>query len=328
MRAIDVHCHFLPEEYTEALRKYGRINDDGFPCPEWNINMQLEYMEKAQISHAVLSISSPHPWFGDAVECAELCRIINESAGVLCRKYPELFSWAALLPLPDAELSLKEAKYALEEGGACAVKFPSQAAGVYPGDERLEPLMEYLNERRAVIILHPTRPAAVPEGCFTSGPLPLLEFINDTTRAVVNLIAAGALEKYEGIRVVVPHCGSFLPNIIDRLEGITGLLASKGIGKPVNVRKSLASLYFDTAGDALPRGIQILRTMADEDHILFGGDFPYTPIPMIAEKKRRMDGDPGLDGIRENLYRKNAERLFGPGRLSESEGGGQGIKPE
>ena len=76
------------------------------------------------------------------------------------------------------------------------------------------------------------------------------------------------------------------------------------------MRKSLQSLYFDVAGDALPRGIQILRTMADDDHILFGGDFPYTPISMIADKIEQMDGDHSLDGIREKLYWKNAQSLF------------------
>lgn len=310
MKAMDVHCHFLPQEYVEALKRYGRISEDGFPCPQWSEEMQLEYMEKAQIAHAVLTISSPHPYFGDGAYSAQLCRMLNESAAALARKYPGMFSYAAVLPLPDVERALAEARFAIEQGGACGIKLSSQAAGLYPGDERMEPLLEYLNERHAVLIFHPTRPQAVPEGCFTSGPLLLLEFINDTTRAVVDLIAKGTLEKYGNLRVVVPHCGSFLPNIMDRLEGITRLLAAKGIGKPVDVRKSLQSLYFDVAGDALPRGIQILRTMADDDHILFGGDFPYTPISMIADKIEQMDGDHSLDGIREKLYWKNAQSLF------------------
>ena len=115
-----------------------------------------------------------------------------------------MFSYAAVLPLPDVERALAEARFAIEQGGACGIKLSSQAAGLYPGDERMEPLLEYLNERHAVLIFHPTRPQAVPEGCFTSGPLPLLEFINDTTRAVVDLIAKGTLEKY-GI------CGWWFP---------------------------------------------------------------------------------------------------------------------
>ena len=61
----------------------------------------------------------------------------------------------------------------------------------------------------------------------------------------------------------------------------------------------------------VPRGIRILRTLADEDHVMFGGDFPYTPISMVADNKRGMDEEPYLDDIREKLYWKNAQALFG-----------------
>ena len=156
MKAMDVHCHFLPQEYVEALKRYGRISEDGFPCPQWSEEMQLEYMEKAQIAHAVLTISSPHPYFGDGAYSAQLCRMLNESAAALARKYPGMFSYAAVLPLPDVERALAEARFAIEQGGACGIKLSSQAAGLYPGDERMEPLLEYLNERHAVLIFHPT----------------------------------------------------------------------------------------------------------------------------------------------------------------------------
>ncbi len=310
MRITDVHCHFLTERYIDALRKYDRINEDGFPVPEWNLDMQFSYMEKVGIDHAVLSLSTPHPHFGDNGFARELNRSINEEAAELKRQYPDKFSFAATLPLPDVDGALDEAKYAFECLGACGVKLASQSNGLYLGDERLNPLMEYLNEKSSVIILHPSRPQAVPEGCFTSGPMPLLEFINDTTRAVVNLLAQGTLEKYPDVKVLVPHCGSFLPNIVDRLTGITKLLEQKGVGKAVNIQKGLQSLYFDIAGDAFPRGIHVLQTLADEDHILFGGDFPYTPAPMILKKREDMMNFGFTREYLEKVCSGNARKLF------------------
>lgn len=310
-KIIDTHCHFLTKDYVAALKRHGRIQEDGFPIPEWSLDMQLEYMETCGISHALLSLSTPHPHFGDDSFSAELCQSINEEAADLCRKYPGQLSFAACLPLPNVELAIQEMRYGFDRLGARAVKVPSQANGLYLGDETLRPLMAELDARAAVMIIHPSKPPVVPEGCFTSGPLPLLEFINDTTRAVVNLIATGALEEYPHVRVVVPHCGSFLPNIIDRLTGITRLLASKGMGRAVDVTKSLNSLYFDLAGDIYPRGISIVQTLADEKHLLFGGDFPYTPIPMIGEKVKKLLADEKLADIREKLLAENAEGLLG-----------------
>lgn len=126
----------------------------------------------------------------------------------------------------------------------------------------------------------------------------------------MNLITSGTLERYPGVRVVVPHCGSFLPNILSRLTGITALLASKGLCAPVDVTKSMDSLYFDIAGDALPAGIPILETIAPPEHILFGSDYPYTPAPMIHAKLQSFSA--AMDEAkRRRIYRANALKLLG-----------------
>lgn len=309
-RIIDVHCHFLTEEYVNALKKYDRINEDGFPIPSWSLESQLSYMEETGITHAILSLSTPHQYLGEASFAAELSRSINETAAQLKKEYPDQFSFAACLPLPNIELAVKEAVYSYDVLGACGIKVPSQANGIYLGDEQFEPLMQELNRRNAVVLIHPSKPPVVPAGCFTSGPLPLLEFINDTTRAVVNLITTGTLERYPKVKVIVPHCGSFLPNIIDRLTGITKVLAAKGVGKEVDVQKSLESLYFDLAGDIYPRGLAIARSLMDDSHLLFGGDFPYTPIPMIVKKVHDMREDESLAETRDDIFHANAEKLF------------------
>lgn len=140
--------------------------------------------------------------------------------------------------------------------------------------------------------------------------MPLFEYLADTTRAVINMIVNGTLEKYANIKIIVPHCGSFLPNIVDRLEGITAVLSSKGIGKKINVKESLKNIYFDTAGDNVPRGTKILMTLVDKDYILFGGDFPYTPKEFIKNTKDRLDIYSHEQGFMDELMYLNAEKLF------------------
>ena len=138
----------------------------------------------------------------------------------------------------------------------------------------------------------------------------MFEFLGDTTRAVIDLIVSGYLEKYPNVKVIVQHCGSFSPNIIDRLTGISEVLAKQGIGKKVSIEKSMQSLYFDIAGDALPSGIKILETMVDEDHILFGGDFPYTPKEKIQTKVEQLLESKDIPFDIEKIMYKNAQNLF------------------
>lgn len=310
MKIIDVHSHFISPEYMDSLVKHHREMEDGFPAPTWSIEEHLAYMDAAGIEKSLISVSSPHFHSGDAKEAIELGRMMDEQAAAYKKQYPERIMFAAALPVPEIEASVEAVRYAYDVLHADAVKLPSNACGLYPGDKRYDPLFEVLNERKAIVILHPAAPQTVPQGCFTAGPLPLFEFIADTTRAVINLITSGTLERYPDIRVIVPHCGSFLPNIIDRLTGITKVLAAKGVGQPVAVEKSMKSLYFDIAGDVLPAGIEILLTLTDEDHLLFGGDFPYTPKEMIAGKVQKLMQHERIQPMLEKLMYKNAEALF------------------
>src|ERR1700710_912438 len=47
---IDVHAHFLPECYTQALKKAGLTTlDGGFPVPAWSAQAALETMARQNI---------------------------------------------------------------------------------------------------------------------------------------------------------------------------------------------------------------------------------------------------------------------------------------
>lgn len=310
-KVFDVHSHFIISEYMGSLIKHGREMEDGFPAPTWSLEEHLAYMEAAGLEKSLISVSSPHFHSGNTEEAIALGKAMDKAASEMKKKYPDKILFAAALPVPETDASIESMKRAYDEYGADAVKLPSNACGVYPGDPKMEKLFTAMDERKAILILHPAAPAVVPGGCFTAGPLPLLEFITDTTRAVINLITTGTLERYKNIRVIVPHCGSFLPNLIDRLTGITKVLAAKGVGHPVDVTESMKSLYFDIAGDVLPRNIDILMSLTDEDHIMFGGDFPYTPKELVAQKVKDLEACERVKPYLEKMMWGNAAKLFG-----------------
>ena len=99
----DIHAHMIPPVYYEALKEHGALLEDGFPLPVWSADEHLKFMDEADISFSLLSVSSPHPYFGDKDESGQLCREINLYGAELKKKYPERFGFAATLPLPDVE---------------------------------------------------------------------------------------------------------------------------------------------------------------------------------------------------------------------------------
>ena len=57
---VDVHAHFIPDEYREALIAAGQDRPDGIPAlPPWSEELALAAMDELGIRLAILSISSP-----------------------------------------------------------------------------------------------------------------------------------------------------------------------------------------------------------------------------------------------------------------------------
>ena len=287
---MDIHCHMIPDSYLEAVKAHGMEMDEGFPIPEWNVTAHLQFMDEAGIRTSVLTMPAPQPYFGDGAESAAICRKFNQEAAALKALYPGRFLFCAALPLPDVERALEEARYALEVLGADGVKLATNSYGQYLGDEALEPLMVYLNSRKAVVITHPHKPSAVNDKLIAAVPLASYEYLAETTRAILNMVAHDVLVRYPDLKVVVPHCGSFLPNALPRFKGLLPVMIKQGYMKPVDVDANISHLYFDLAGAATDEALESLLTITEPSHILYGSDYPYVAAPALIGAKKALEG--------------------------------------
>jgi len=72
--------------------------------------------------------------------------------------------------------------------------------------------MAELDPRKATVFVHPNLHKTTNEiGLAT--PQFFVEFLCDTTRAAVNLIFSGTMERYPQIKWILAHAGGFLPYI-------------------------------------------------------------------------------------------------------------------
>ncbi len=315
MELYDVHCHLLTDEYKAQLRQDGLETADGFPLPDWSVEEQIRFMDETGIAYSLLSLSSPHPYVGDAESCARVIRQLNEAAAEARDRYPDRLGFCAALPVPDGEAALAECAYAFDTLGAAGVKLPSNAAGQYLGDPALETLFAELDRREALILIHPNRPVPLAQNVYSAGPVPLYEFLADTTRAVVNLIAANVPLRYPHVRIVVPHAGSFLPAIARRFETIQPILVRTGMQEePIDVRANLDKLYFDLAGSPTVEMMKLLLSCTDRSRLFYGSDFPFTPAAVIRQDLQRMTeefgADPELAEIVPDVFETNARTLL------------------
>lgn len=313
-RIIDAHSHFTTPEYLDLMARHGASLEDGFPLPKWQADEHLALMDDCNIEWTLLSVSSPQPYFaGYDEESVKMCRNLNESMANVKAKYPKRFKFQACLPLPNVEAAIDEAIYALEVLKADGIKFASNSRGLYLGAKELEPLMAELDKRGTVCNIHPHRPEPIKEGIFSSGPVPLYEFLADTTRAVLNLISNGVILRYPQISWIIPHSGSFLPNIYDRFDGLSKILIPKGLMQDVDIKQCVAKLYFDLSGNPAPHLLDWLLTITSPDKVMYGADFPFTPAELVKGNLNKllcMLDRKDLNPHKEQFLYKNAEKLF------------------
>ncbi|MFJ9214050.1 amidohydrolase family protein [Streptomyces sp. NPDC102264] len=304
--AIDVHAHFITDRLRAAMQAAGHGEPDGMPAiPDWDPEAALTHMDAVGVRTAMLSVSSPGVDFGDAGATRELARSVNDEGAELVRAHPGRFGLMASLPLPDIPAALAEAEYALDRLGADGIVLKTHYQGRYLGDPHYEPLMDLLDERRAVVCLHPTSPQCWQDTSL-GYPRPMVEFAFDTTRAVAHLIMSGTLRRHPGISFIVPHAGAALPVLADRIA-VFALMQAEG--PPAEVLADLATLHFDLAGFALPRALPALLQLTDTRHLLYGSDFPFTPGWAVEGLARNL-ADAMDPATREDMLRHNASRLF------------------
>ena len=305
---IDMHSHIITPEFMSALDKEGRLLDEGFPLPKWDAEAQLKWMDEAGIHTSVLTLAAPQP------TSAKVVRATNEAAAKLKYEHPDRFRFCAALPLPDVDAAIEEARYALDVLSADGIKLATNVNGQYLGAPELDTLFSFLNERKAVVILHPHRPDPVNKQVMQQTPLAMQEYLSETTRAVSNMISRNVLARYNNIKVVVPHCGAYLPLAIPRMRSLTPVMQTNKMVGEIDYEANLRTLYYDLAGAHSPEVIRMLLTITTPDHLLYGSDYPYVAPQVLTQSLARMKDylskEPDLAPFREMILYKNAYPLF------------------
>jgi predicted TIM-barrel fold metal-dependent hydrolase len=309
---IDVHAHFLPECYVEALKTAGLTTlDGGFPIPAWSGEAALAMMDRRRIETAMISLSSPSTHFLPAPQKPRLVRQVNDAGAALMAEAPGRFGLFASLPLPDIAASLAEIAYAFERLGADGVVLETNINGEYLGSPRFAPIFDELDRRGAVVFLHPTSPACF-EALALGRPAPLLEFPLDTTRTIVDLLYSRTLQTHPNLKVIVPHGGAALPALVARIAAFANLpIIERRPTSEQEVFETLERLYYDVALSAHPVALAGLRRLAPISQILFGSDWPFSPEPGVARTIAQLAGSTELsESDAAAIARDNAERLF------------------
>lgn len=293
---IDVHHHVVPPQYA----------DNSMPIKIPDTETQLQTMDNWRIRTAITSLT-PRVILKNLHRLREVARTCNEFQARMALEHPSRFGSFALLPLPDVDAALEELTYALDILHLDGVGLFSSVNDRYLGDPSFDPVFDELNRRKAVVFIHPTHCEAPPETNLGAPPF-VVEYVFDTTRAIVNLIFTGTLKRYPDIRLIVAHGGGTVPFLAQRISMLEGHRHAK---KVTDVIPTLRSLYYEIASTTAGYALRSLQELADPTHILWGSDLPFVYGGRLQEEVDHWEAYDGFDAIeRRAVEQQNALHLF------------------
>jgi len=266
----------------------------------------LQAMADLDVGTAILSVSTPGTAFlPNPVDAAALARDVNDYTAELAAAQPDRFGFFATMPLPDIDVSVAETVRALDGLNADGVVLLANNAGTYLGEEGQDALFAALDDRSAVVLIHP---GELPSPTVPDVPPFAADFLLDTTRAAYLLVRNGIRSRYPNIRFILSHAGGFVPYASHRMA--VAIMADTGRSW-VDVLDDFAGFYFDTALSSSAAALPTLLAFAKPGHITFGSDFPFAPTAAGKLFAAGLETYPGIDSAtRGAIERTNALALF------------------
>jgi aminocarboxymuconate-semialdehyde decarboxylase len=323
---IDVHDHFYPPAYLDALANDpGNVrvtyDHEGNPLlhypGDYNIAVRghrdIVYREQVLAEHGVdrqvLTLTTPGTHVEQRARAVALARLVNDAFAREVAERGRHFSALATLPLNDPAASVAELERCMTQLGFRGAMLFSNVNGVALADQRFWPLYEAADARGAILHIHPTSPVGV-EAMTEYWLMPLVGFLLDTTLAAAHLVFAGVLERFPRIRWVLSHLGGAIPYLAERLDrGYEAFRECRQhIRKPPSAYLK-AQCWYDTVNFDT-NALRLAIEFAGADHILAGSDYPHQigSIPKMLESIRAL---PVSDGVKAGILGGNAARLLG-----------------
>jgi predicted TIM-barrel fold metal-dependent hydrolase len=306
---IDVHFHLIPQFYRDAVSGAGKGPAIG-RYPDWSPRLALGLMDKHGIALAITSIAQPGVAFMPDAKAAEFARRCNDYAAELIAQHPRRFGCFGLLPMHDMSAAIAEARYCLDTLRFEGISLFASYGEKFLGDGAFDPLMSYLDSRETAVHIHPglhpsSRSLDLPWPAF------MIEYPFDTTRAAVNLLFSGALERFAKIRFILSHAGGTLPYLAWRLSVAPMIDKRLKQRSRAEIFAGLKTFWYDNALASGAQSMGTLSRIAAKERILFGSDWPFCNDRVVAEEVKDFT-TPGFlaPGAIAMIARENALKLF------------------
>jgi predicted TIM-barrel fold metal-dependent hydrolase len=323
---IDVHAHYWPGEYMEALVAGGEPRLAGFARQADDFDQRLETLDRNGVEVQVLSAIGLDVALPDAEAAAATTAVINDIYAQIGQRYPGRFAAFGSVPLPHVEAAIAETERCFNELGAVGIGLPCNVAGRPIDSPEFEPFWENLARHDAVVYIHPAgsdsavHPGLKDWGLHTAFGSPV-----QITVAPVRILYSGLSTRYPSLRFVFAMCGGFLPFLWPRIERnlrrgfARSAVAAAGPGfmsylkdlplEPDDPMSGLRRFWYDISMQDVPTALMVARDSYGADRLLLGSDEIFASLDEAVAFVQ--DSTYLSDEQKAAILDRNAAEMFG-----------------
>ena len=262
-------------------------------------------MKNSGIDMQILSIAMPGVDSLNPTDGVRIAKKVNDEISEIVNKYPHNFFCLATLPMQDIGESVDELERAVKDLNLRGVEVFSNIDGKTLDDEVFMPFYQKAMQLDVPLFIHPTKPLMY-KAMNKYGLLGAVGYLFDTTLAILEIVYGGILEKYNKLKIILPHCGSTIPYLIGRIDHQYNINeeSRRKISKPPS--EYLKLVYFDTAQAFYKPAFDCCFAFSGKDKLMFGTDYPFADL---SKSVKFLDSIIKEDSKKEIFY-LNAKRLF------------------
>lgn len=224
-------------------------------------------------------LSTVGPWT-DAFPSKELAikfsKLLNDEISSIVSKYKNenRFVGLATLPFVSPNDAADELRRAVDELGLMGAIMGTNVSGTYLSDPKFLPIWKVANEKKCLLLLHPTVPLGADK-LKELGLIRSLGYVFDSTVCLVKMAYAGIFDKYPELKILSSHLAGTLPYVQGRVDTAWKQFPeSKGSLSEPPSNKIRKVLYADTIAYS-KSALRLAAEFIGIDRLMFGTDFPF-----------------------------------------------------
>lgn len=294
MKTIDMHSHFLPQQWPDLSKRFGSANWPWLRHTEkgkamlmlgdrdyrpllascWDPAIRLADMDEYGIDLQIISATPllfAYERPGDqALECA---RIFNDAALTICAHNPQRLKALCQVPLQDIDAACEEVSRSIKNGHL-GVQIGNHVGLKNLDDEGLLTFLQHCASIDAAVLVHPWDMMA-PER-MQKYMLPwLVAMPAESQLSILSLILSGAFERLpEDLRLCFAHGGGSFAYLLGRVDNAWRQRDIVRQDCP-HLPSSYVRRFFVDSAVFSDDALNLLVSVMGENNIVLGSDYPF-----------------------------------------------------